>query len=109
MNIALIILQDTLVKQNKLVRERLADAEDPDLIEALTNEMYEISHRVQLVGSLLFKDESAELDADVDAVRAATAKVEKVIKTIKDVTKLLDALSDFLALVDEAIDLAKKL
>lgn len=109
MNTALIILQDTLVKQNKLVRQRLAEADDAALIQALTNEMLELTHRIQLTGSMLFAAQSQDLDEAVDAVKAGAAKVEKAIKTIKDAAKFIDAMSSFLKLVDEAIDLAKGL
>ncbi len=109
MNTALLILQDTLAKQNKLVRERLVATDDAALAEALTNEMFEISHRIQLTGSLLFADQSKDLDDAVDAVKKGTAKVEKAIATIESVAKFLNTMSDFLALVDEALDLAKKL
>jgi hypothetical protein len=108
-NTALIILQDALAKQNQALRKRITETDDPDMVQALLNEMTETSHRLQLVGALLFAAQSNELDAAVDKVKAATVKVNKSISTLKDVARMLDTISSFLGLVDDAIDMAKLL
>jgi hypothetical protein len=109
MNTALLILQDTLAKQNQALRKRIVETDDPAVAQALLNEMTEVSHRIQLVGSLLFAAQSEELDDAVDKVKGAVTKVNKAIAKLGDVTKLLGAISKFLGLVDDAIDVAKLL
>ena len=109
MNETLADLQDKLVRLHRKLRDQLAGTEDPVQRQLIVNEMFEVTHRVQLVGALLFAAESAELDAKVREISAATKKVNKAIAQIKKLQAFLDTLTDFLELVDEAIDLAKGL
>ena len=109
MNETLADLQDKLVLLHRKLRAQLAETEDPIQRQLIVNEMFEVTHRVQLVGALLFAAESAELDAKVREISAATKKVNKAIAQIKKLQAFLDTLTDFLGLVDEAIDLAKGL
>ncbi|MDX2148923.1 MAG: hypothetical protein SFZ23_15515 [Planctomycetota bacterium] len=108
MNLALADLQDTLVKQNKKLREALAASNDNETRQALIREMDEITHRVQLVGSLLFTAQTAELDAKVAEVNKARKHVNDALGQIQKLREFLDAASAFLAVVDQAIDTAKK-
>lgn len=107
MNIALMQTQDRLVKTHARLRERLRQEDDAQVRRALLNELTEIMARVQMVGAVLFAEQSAQLDAKAAAVKIATTKVNKAIRDMQSMRDLLDAISGFLALVDEAIDLAK--
>jgi hypothetical protein len=107
LNDELVTMQDRLVKTHARMRERLRKENDPAARRAILNEMTEVMVRVQIVGSLLFAKQSLELERKTGAVKGATAKVHKAIDSLKDLRELLDTVSSFLALVDEAIDFAK--
>jgi hypothetical protein len=109
MNDTLADLQDQLVRLHRKLRDQLAQTDDPAQRQALVNEMVEVTHRVQLVGALLFAADAAALDDKVKEVSAATKKVNQAIAQIQQLQVFLDTLADFLGLVDEAIDLAKGL
>lgn len=109
MNETLADLQDKLVRLHGKLRDQLAQTDDPAQRQALMNEMTEVTHRVQLVGSLLFAADAATLDEKVKEVSGATAKINKAVAQIKELQSFLDTMSDFLGLVDEAIDIAKGL
>ncbi len=109
MNDTLADLQDRLVRLHARLRDRLGATDDDAERQALVTEMTEVTHRVQLVGGLLFAAEADELDAKVREVKAATKAVNAAIARIGGLKDLLDAMSGFLGLVDEAIDLAKTL
>lgn len=109
MNQSLMVLQDTLVKQHRRLRDAIPGAPDAPARQALLTEMSEVTHRIQVVGALLFRGQTADLVAKVDAVRKATARVKQAIDRIEDLAAFVDGLGAFLALVDDAIDLAKKL
>lgn len=109
MNDALITLQDTLIKQHKRLREALGTVDTDDQRRTIIREMFEITHRIQLAGGLLFAAQSQDLDAKVAAVRKGTAKIKAAIDELDNLQHFLDTMSSFIALVDEAIDLAKSL
>jgi hypothetical protein len=109
MNETLADLQDKLVRLHRKLRDQLAETEDSVQRQLIVNEMLEVTHRVQLVGALLFAAESAELDDKVQEIAAATKKVNQAVAQIQKLQAFLDTLADFLGLVDEAIDLAKGL
>jgi hypothetical protein len=109
MNETLADLQDKLVRLHRKLRDQLAEIDDPAQRQSIVNEMIEVTHRVQLVGAVLFAAESAELDDKVKEVSAATKKVNQAIAQIKELKAFLDTFTDFLGLVDEAVDLAKGL
>lgn len=77
--------------------------------QALITEMTEVTHRIQVVGGLLFAAQSDELCESVDAVRKGTKAVNAGIAGIADLAAFLGAMNAFLGLVDDAIDLAKTL
>lgn len=108
MNETLISLQDRLIRLHRKLRDQLAETEDPDQRQALSNEMIEVTHRVQLVGGVLFAAQAAQLDDKVKEISAATRNVNAAIAQVAQLKDFLDTFSDFLGLVDEAIDLAKK-
>lgn len=102
-------LQSTLLRQFKKLHDSLDDVTDADRAQAIVREMQEINHRIALTGSLLFAEQAEELDGKVAEVRKAAGKVNAAIAKLKNLRAFLDAVSEFLGLVDQAIDLAKKL
>jgi hypothetical protein len=102
-------LQAILVKQHNKLNHAIDEASDAETARAIVREMQEVTHRITLVGQLLFARQSAALRQHVDAVKSAAAKVGKAIRTLGDIRALLDATTDLLTLVDDAIDLAKTL
>ncbi len=109
MNSSLRELQVILADRVQLLSKQLDNVSNPDDAAGILGEMQEFNHRVTLVGSLLFRQQSQELDEKVEAVRGAKTKVDRAIKNIADLSNMLKVVSDFLALVDEAVDLAKTL
>jgi len=102
-------LQSTLLRQFKKLHDSLDDVTDADRAQAIVREMQEVNHRIALTGSLLFAAQAKELDGKVAAVGKATRKVNAAIADLKNLQAFLDAMSEFLGLVDVAIDLAKTL
>jgi len=100
-------LQVILVNQMQELSRRLDGVSDPDQARAIVGEMQEINHRITLVGGLLFRQQSEELENKVDAVCKAESKIEQALQDISHIADFLKAFSGFLALVDEAIDFAK--
>jgi flagellin-like hook-associated protein FlgL len=102
-------LQALLVDQFQNLHDSLKGVTDPDVADAIVREMQEVSHRVALTGSLLFAAQAAKLDSQVADIGKATKKVDAAIAQIQNIQAFLGAMSDFLGLVDQAIDFAKLL
>ncbi len=102
-------LQNTLLRQFKKLHDSLDDVTDAARARAIVREMQEVNHRIALTGSLLFAAQAKELDGKVGEVRKGVRKVNVAIADLKNLHAFLDVMSEFLGLVDEAIDLAKTL
>src|SRR5262245_31675293 len=102
-------LQSTLVRQFNKLHDSLDDVTDPDRADAILGEMEEVNHRIAMAGRLLFAAQAQELDDKVADVKKAVRKTNAAITDLKNLQGFLDAMTEFLGLVDEAIDLAKAL
>ena len=102
-------LQGLLLRQFKKLHDSLDDVEDAGAAQVIVREMQEVNHRIALTGSLLFAAQAAELDTKVADIGKATKKVNAAITQVQNTQALLSAMSEFLGLVDEAIDFAKLL
>jgi len=102
-------LQSTLLRQFKKLHDSLDDVSDADRADAIVREMQEVNHRIAMAGGLLFAAQASELDEKVADVSKAIRKVNAAIADVKNLQAFLDAMTEFLGLVDEAIDLAKTL
>lgn len=109
MNTTLRELQVILANRVLLLSKQLDNVSNPSEAKKILDEMQEFNHRVILVGGLLFCQQSHDLDKKAEAVRRAKGKVDRAIKDIADLANMLQVVSDFLALADEVIDLAKGL
>jgi hypothetical protein len=107
MNSNLRELQVILLDRVRLLSKQLDNVTDPDEAKKILDEMQEFNHRVTLVGGMLFCQQSQELDNKIDAVRQAKSKVDRAIRDIADLANMMQTISNFIAIVDEAIDLAK--
>ena len=107
MNDSIRELQKVLFGRVEELSKRLDGVTTAGEAAVIVREMEEFNHRVTLAGQLLFAAQSAGLTQCVDKVRAARAAVDGAIGKIGKVAPALTAISDFLALADEAIDLAK--
>jgi hypothetical protein len=102
-------LQNTLVREFKKLNDSLDEVTDAEVARGIVREMQEVNHRIALAGSLLFAGQAKELDEKVAEIGKATRKVNAAIANLKNFEAFLGAISEFLGLVDEAIDLAKLL
>jgi hypothetical protein len=100
-------LHDLLVGKVAALSAAIGKAQDTATVIALVGEISEVNHRVTLVGNLLFTQQTKGIAAAMGHVRDAEADVNKAIKKIDNVAKLLKTLSGFLTLVDKVIDTAK--
>jgi hypothetical protein len=100
-------LHDMLIAANERLSRSLDGITDPDLAQAVVTEMREVVHRIDLVQSVLFTEESNEITDAVEEVQAANATLTNALSSITNITKLVNAVTQFLTLVDKAIDLAK--
>jgi hypothetical protein len=102
-------LHDLLFKTNEQLSRSLGTITDPALARGVVTEMREVIHRIDLVQSLLFTGASQRISGAVGKVQAANAGLVTSLQTITNLTKLVQTVSSFLTLVDDAIDLAKTL
>ncbi|MBI1190365.1 MAG: hypothetical protein GC200_06765 [Tepidisphaera sp.] len=102
-------IQAALLKRFAQLQKRLDDATDTDEAMAIVREMQEVSHRVTLAGSLLFAADTQALSDKVALVNKASNQAAKAIREAAAFADALASITDFLATVDDAIDLAKTL
>ena len=109
MNETLADLQDKLVRLHKKLRDQLAQTDDAAARAALVNEIPRGHSSRSGSWQSFFAADAEKLDDKVKEISAATKKVTQAIAQIQQLQAFLDTVSDFLSLVDEAIDLAKSL
>ncbi len=80
---------------------------DPDKITAINNELIETSHRVTMVGALLFHRRTTAITAAAQKVEDATGRVQQEIAKLDKINTFVKTISGFLGLVDKVVDLAK--
>ena len=109
MNPSLRELQVILVDRVRLLSNQLDHVTSPEEAKKIMDEMQEFNHRATIVGGLLFREQSHELERKVEAIKQATINVDNAIHDIAEMANMLQVVSNFLALVDEVIDIAKLL
>lgn len=100
-------IQSALVKRFAQLQRSLDDAAGVDDAMAVFREMQEVNHRITLAGSLLFAADTAALAEKAAAVGKASNQAAKAIRDAGSLRDALAAITGFLTLVDDAIDLAK--
>ena len=87
----------------------LSKTTDPAKGDQIWLEMQEVLHRVNVSQNLLFAASSKELQGYLPGIQAANTTLQKSISQIGEVVKIIDATTQFLSVVDQALDLAKAL
>jgi hypothetical protein len=109
MNESIKKLHDLLLAQHATLADKLGETTDPEIAKAIILEMQEVLHRIDVAQNLLFRASSKALENSVAKVTRADSKLAKAIDSAKTAASFINAVSDFLGFVDEAIDLAKAL
>lgn len=108
-NPSLTDLYDTLVKAHDQINAQRVATDDDDLRDAMLTEMMEITHRVDLVQTQLFTQDSDAIDRGVVKVDAAKSDLDAALNGVNSLKGFVNSCTAFLKVVDTAIDLAKKL
>ena len=107
MNKALDEIRNMLIIQMNKLSKKLGDTSDPEIAGAIFNEMQEVNHRLNLVQRLIFIDESDLIEKRVPALRESNRKLLEELSNLGRITKFVNAVTSFLKIVDEVIDIAK--
>ena len=102
-------LHNTLIAQHQTLFKRVDEITDPDLGKTIITEMQEILHRIDVVQGLLFRETTSRLKTSLKKVSVADAELTQTLKDAEDATDIVKGVSQFLATVDQALDLAKTL
>ena len=102
-------LQQDLADVLARLQQTLDAATTADQIHAASGEIIEVTHRITMVGRLLFHARTDAIQHAVDDVAQAKAQVSAAIAKIDKLNEFIQAVSGFLGLVDKAIDTAKSL
>jgi len=105
----IVALYNSLCGHQDALSTAIQQTTDPNLANAISTEITEIAHRIMLAQNLLFKADSAKLSAAVNSISQASDKLTAAITSINNATVLIKSVSAYLALADQAIDLAKTL
>jgi len=100
-------LHGALVRIHGVLYERLGQATDPKVAQAILTEMQEVTHRLDLVQILLFTRATAAITAAVSNVQSATAGLNAALNSIQTAANVVQGCTTFLGIIDEALDLAK--
>jgi len=102
-------IHDLLVADVGALSEAYDTANDSNLASAISTEIGEITHRINLLQRLIFVQQSAKLDGMLPKIQTADAQVNVAIKTASKAADVINGISTFLGYVDKAIDFAKTL
>jgi hypothetical protein len=97
-----------LIKVMADLRAAIAACVSVDAVNALLIEIDEVNHRITLLGQLIFHAQTDEIAAAARDVAAGTAQVRQAIAQIDQLNRFITTISHFLGLVDQVIDLAKR-
>jgi len=106
-NPSIVALYNSLCAQQAALSAAIQKTTDPKLADAISTENFEIMHRIVVTQNQLFQSDSVALQQSVRAVTDASPQLQTAIRNIQTVTDVVNDVSCYLTLVDEAIDLAK--
>ena len=109
MNQDLLQLHGQLLDQHQALYQKLDDVSDPATANTIITEMREILHRIDLVQSLLFRQSTSALRDSLQMVDAADSALTETLDSVTSAADIITGISKYLAVVDQAIDLAKTL
>src|SRR5258708_313585 len=82
-------LHATLVQVHDILHQRLGQATDPRVAQALLTEMQEITHRIDLVQTLLFAQTTAAITSAIGDIQSATANLNASLASIQTATAIV--------------------
>ena len=106
-NPAIATLHRTLLDLLDTLTAKQEAATDPATIQALSQQMREVSFRLTSAQQALFAQQTAAIGAAVDQVDRAKAEVDKAVARIEQINKVVETITSFLGLVDKALSLAR--
>ena len=109
MNQDLLQLHAQLLAQHQALYEKLDEATDATGARTIVTEMQEILHRIDLVQGLLFRETTDALQSSLQKVDAADTELTDALNSVSAAANIVAGVSQYLAVVDQAIDLAKTL
>ena len=109
MNEDLLQLHAQLLAQHQALYEKLDEATDAADARTIVTEMQEILHRIDLVQGLLFRETTDALRSSLQKVDAADTELTEALSSVSAAADIVAGVSRYLAVVDQAIDLAKTL
>ena len=109
MNTTLKKLHKQLVRTHAQLAGRLGKTKDQSEAEALLGEMEEVNFRVMMAGRLLFKETTAQIDGQVEAILSGAEELETSIRELSEMKALVAEVGAFLATVDTVLDKVKLL
>jgi archaellum component FlaC len=109
MNETLKQIHDLLVAQVDALSNAIDATDDNNVAKQLITEMDEVTHRINVIQNLLFRESSDELDGYLNQIKKSNQALTNAINSIKSVVDVIQKTTTFLTYVDKAIDLAKTL
>lgn len=106
-NESLEALHRALIQLHDQLSNAINQVDDIDAKEAVFREMLEISHRVALIGQLLFKQRTDAMDTALAEIEGAEVELKAAIAQLDAVNDFIKTVTRFLSLVDTVIDIAK--
>ncbi len=96
-------LQLVLFGRIKQLSEKMNAVTDSETAKQI---LFEMHHRVTLIGNMIFNEQSNALGNQIINIETAAKKLDEAIESKKEIAERMNIISDFLALIDEAIELA---
>jgi cob(I)alamin adenosyltransferase len=104
----LVELSKTLNELASELHQKKAATNDTAQYVALNNELFEVNHRITMVGGLIFAARADEIIEAAKRVEDSKSELAEAIEEIEKINQFITAISRFLGLVDSVIDLAKR-
>ena len=102
-------IHDLLVARVQQLSQIMGETIDPVAANKILTEMQELVHRIDISQNLIFTKGSDELTNSISDINKANVSLKEAIDHIQEIAKFLNATTEFLKLVDQALDLAKTL
>ena len=108
-NTDILAMYNCLCDQQDALSAQIQQTTDPKMATTISTEIQEIAHRIILTQNLLFLADSPKLAQPIAQVTTASQDLTTALGQITKVIDVMNAVSTYLADVDQAIDLAKTL
>jgi phage shock protein A len=101
-------LHHTLLDVHRELKSKMEAAKATATKKELFKQMNEVGHRITIVGSLVFDEDSKAVSDAVGNVEKSRDDLKKAIAEIEKLNNVIKTVTAFLGLVDTAIGLARK-